>query len=135
MRVAWVNAPPSFFSVLGPLPDDVTIVDKPRAPLDLAVVFVTSQADLVKRFESLAQKLARAGMIWVAWPKQAKNPRPTSDLSFAAVQKVGLDAGLVDVKICAIDEMWSGLKFVIPVKDRTSRIQATSPDRKPKPQG
>lgn len=119
MRIAWVSPPPSFFSVLGPLPDDVTVVDKPRAPLDLAVLFVASQAELTKRLEGLAQKLARAGMLWIAWPKQQKGARATSDLSFAVVQKAGLDLGLVDTKICAIDETWSGLKFVVPVAQRT----------------
>jgi hypothetical protein len=124
MRIAWVNAPPSFFSVLGPLPDDITLVDKPRAPLDLAIVFVTSKAELTKRFDVLAQKLARAGVIWVAWPKQGKNERPTTDLDFNAVQQVGLASGLVDVKVCAIDEVWSALKFVIPVNDRQTRAPA-----------
>jgi hypothetical protein len=86
------------------------------APLDFAMIFVTSAADLKKKFSQVAKKLAPAGMLWVSWPKKASGV--ASDLNENDVRGIGLQAGLVDVKVCAVNEIWSGLKFVIRVKDR-----------------
>ena len=88
-------------------------------PLDIALLFVLTERALLRDFNNLAKKLATNGMIWVAWPK--KSSGVATDLSFERVQRIGLDSGLVDVKICAIDEVWSGLKFVIRLKDRPQR--------------
>lgn len=118
-RIAFVNAPEDFQSYLGPLPSSVEVVKRlsnSLKPLDLVVLFVTSERALTRDFAKLAEKLATNGMIWIAWPK--KSSGVATDLSFERVQRIGLDAGLVDVKICAIDETWSGLKFVIRLKDR-----------------
>jgi hypothetical protein len=84
--------------------------------LDFAMVFVRTQAELKKQFERVAQKLAPSGMLWISWPK--KTSGVASDLDENAVRKIGLKAGLVDVKVCAVSEVWSGLKFVRRVKDR-----------------
>lgn len=118
-RIAFVNAPKDFQSYLDPLPPTAEVVKRPSnspKPLDLIVLFVTSERGLTKDFAKLTEKLATNGMIWIAWPK--KSSGVATDLSFERVQRIGLDAGLVDVKICAIDETWSGLKFVIRLKDR-----------------
>jgi hypothetical protein len=115
-RIAFINAPEIFARELGDLPKDVEIVEKPVAPLDLIVCFVKSEKELLANLKKLAAKLASAGMLWIAWPKKASGV-PT-DLSENVVQRIGLEAGLVDTKVCAIDEVWSGLRFVIPVKDR-----------------
>ena len=115
-RIALVDAPAGFEKTLGVLPKDTEIVKRLRSPLDLVVLFVDQEKQLSKQFATIASKLAPNGMIWVAWPKKSSGV-PT-DLTFDAVQRIGLDSGLVDVKICAIDEIWSGLKFVIRVKDR-----------------
>jgi len=115
-RIALINEPASFQKHLGKLPDDTVIVEKLSAPLDLVVLFVDREKLLAKQFPSLAKKLSSNGMIWVAWPKKSSGV-PT-DLAFNNVQRIGLDCGLVDVKICAVDEVWSGLKFVIRLKDR-----------------
>jgi len=101
---------------LGKLPDNVTVFSKPKAPLDFALLFVLSRPILENSFRDLASKIVPAGMIWVAWPKKASGV-PT-DLNENIVRKIGLDAGLVDVKICAVNDIWSGLKFMIRVKDR-----------------
>ena len=85
-------------------------------PLDYAHLFVKKQSDLKSKFSCLAQELAPAGMLWVSWPK--KSSGVSSDLDENIVRKIGLDAGLVDVKVCAVSETWSGLKFVIRLKDR-----------------
>jgi hypothetical protein len=118
-RLAFVNAPDGFQDYLGPLPAGAEIVKRLTKPLDLVLLFVTTEHALVRDFAKLADKLATNGMIWIAWPK--KSSGVTTDLSFDNVQRIGLDAGLVDVKICAIDETWSGLKFVYRLRDRQSR--------------
>lgn len=102
--------------LLGPLPKDTTIVKRLNGPLDLIVLFVDREQSLAKQFPILAEKLVSNGMIWIAWPK--KSSGVATDLIFEKVQRIGLDCGLVDVKICAVDEVWSGLKFVIRLQDR-----------------
>ena len=84
--------------------------------LDFAMIFVKRAADLKQEFSRVSQKLAPAGMLWVSWPK--KSSGVATDLNENEVRKIGLEAGLVDVKVCAVTEIWSGLKFVIRVKDR-----------------
>jgi hypothetical protein len=88
-------------------------------PLDLIILFTDSSQTLRIEFPILAEKLNANGMLWIAWPKKSSGV-PT-DLGFDIVQQTGLQAGLVDVKICAVDEIWSGLKFVYRVKDRKAR--------------
>lgn len=118
-RLAFVNAPKGFQDYLGPLPDNAEVVKRLTKPLDLVLLFVTTERALARDFAKLAGKLTDNGMIWIAWPK--KSSGVATDLSFERVQRIGLDAGLVDVKICAIDETWSGLKFVYRLRDRKSR--------------
>jgi hypothetical protein len=120
-RIHIVNGPESFPDLLGELPADVQILSTARAPLDLVLLFVISRKDLDKRFAGLAARLAPAGMLWVAWPKKSSGV-PT-DLNFDVVQRRGLDDGLVDTKICAVDDIWSGLRFVIRVKDRKKNAE------------
>ena len=121
-RIGLVNAPKSFVPQLGKLPSKTQIVSSLQAPLDLIVCFVDREAKLAQRFPVLAEKLSVNGMIWVAWPKKSSGVK--TDLTFDNVQRIGLDCGLVDVKICAIDNTWSGLKFVYRVKDRKLIEQA-----------
>ncbi len=118
-RVALVNAPQDFQFELGELPHNVEFVKRTTKSLDIVLLFVLSERALARDFANLAEKLKTNGMIWIAWPK--KSSGVATDLSFECVQKIGLAAGLVDVKICAIDETWSGLKFVYRLKDRASR--------------
>jgi hypothetical protein len=87
--------------------------------LDFAIVFVKSAAELKKEFFPVAKKLAPAGMLWVSWPK--KSSGVATDLDENVVRGIGLEAGLVDVKVCAVDEVWSGLKFVVRLKDRPGK--------------
>lgn len=118
-RIALVNAPKDFRSALGELPDNVEFVSRPTKSLDIFLFFVMSERVLARDFANLAEKLVTNGMIWIAWPK--KSSGVTTDLTEQRVQRIGLNAGLVDVKICAIDETWSGLKFVYRLKDRANR--------------
>ena len=84
--------------------------------LDYIHLFVKSLSELKKDFNTWAKRLAPAGMLWVSWPK--KTSGIASDLDENKIRQIGLDAGLVDVKVCAVSEVWSGLKFVIRVRDR-----------------
>lgn len=118
-RVALLNPPDDFLATLGELPDDVAFVKPTTKALDFILCFVLSERILLRDFTKLAQRLDTNGMIWIAWPK--KSSGVLTDLTFDRVQRIGLDAGLVDVKICAIDDTWSGLKFVYGLKDRASR--------------
>jgi len=118
-RIALINAPKDFARELGELPPDAQIVTRVTKPIDIALLFVLTERALLRDFDKLAKKLASNGMIWVAWPKKASGV--ATDLSEQRVRTIGLDSGLVDVKICAIDEVWSGLKFVIRLKDRPHR--------------
>ena len=113
-RLAILNPPPGFDKELAPLPDGVVNADK--APLDVAILFAANQAVLGKHLGRLKGKLVPAGMLWVSWPKMSSGVN--TDLREGLVREIGLAAGLVDIKVCAVNDVWSGLKFVIPVKDR-----------------
>jgi hypothetical protein len=89
-------------------------------PVDFAMIFVRSARQLKQQFPQLAKQLAPAGILWVSWPKKASGV--ATDLNENEVRRIGLEAGLVDVKICAVNEIWSGLKFVIRLKDRDRRL-------------
>jgi hypothetical protein len=116
-RIAFLDAPPAFAQALGPLPEGVA---QPRTtlrgPLDLVVAFFTERRKLEQRLPRLIAALDPAGALWIAWPKRAS--RVETDLTEDVVRGLGLAAGVVDVKVCAIDQTWSGLKLVIRVKDR-----------------
>jgi len=113
-RFQLVSAPTGFDRTLGELPQDARA--SLRGTLDFAMLFVRRQAELRKDFPRLRDRLESNGMLWVAWPKKAS--RLETDVSESVVREFGLAAGLVDVKICAVDETWSGLKFVRRLKDR-----------------
>jgi Protein of unknown function (DUF3052) len=108
-RVGLRGAPESFAETLG-------IEPTVRGDLDVAVLFATRRGELTRAFAPLARRLARAGGLWVAWPKKASGRE--TDLTFDTVQSVGLGAGLVDNKSCSIDETWQALRFVIRLRDR-----------------
>lgn len=118
-RVALVNSPKGFQKELGPLPAKAKLMSSTSTFLDVILFFASSAVELRKNFNVLAENLSANGMLWVAWPK--KSSGVVTDLAFENVQRTGLDAGLVDVKICAVNDVWSGLKFVYRVKDRPSR--------------
>src|ERR1700744_2399645 len=89
---------------------------KDKSSLDFAMVFTKSKAELKKEFARATKSLTPAGMFWVGWPK--KNSGGPTDIGENMVREIGLAAGLVDVKVCAVNEIWSGLKFVRLLKDR-----------------
>lgn len=115
-RVGLVGAPDGFVRTLGKLPPGVETRTQAGGRFDVILVFVTKLTELERRFAALVRALEPDGGLWVAWPKRSSGV--ATDLRFENVQRVGLDAGLVDNKNCAIDETWSGLRFCYRVADR-----------------
>lgn len=115
-RVVLLDMPTDVKAELKNVLAGCTIAKDGHGPVDFAMIFVKSSSELRKRFSRFSKQLAPAGMFWVSWPKKASGV-PT-DLTENEVRNIGLDVGLVDVKVCAVNEIWSGLKFVIRVKDR-----------------
>lgn len=111
MRMAWLRAPGDFAELLGELPDDVRLKARAAAPVDLVVQFVTRRSQLERELPRLREAVRPAGTVWVVWPKRSAGV-PT-DVIEDVIRDVALPLGLVDVKVCAIDETWSGLKLVI----------------------
>jgi len=115
MRAAALHAPKHYTKLLGPTPG-VRIGSRLAADLDFIHAFFRSAGALAGAFPKLAASLATHGMLWISWPKRS-SPL-AGDLDGNGVRKIGLAHGLVDVKVCAVDEDWSGLKFVRRRKDR-----------------
>lgn len=114
-RVQLANAPAEVRAELRDALADCTAA-KDSGALDFAMIFTKSRAELTKEFPRIAKMLAPAGMLWVSWPKKISGV--LTDLDENVVRGIGLDAGLVDVKVCAVTDVWSGLKFVRRVRDR-----------------
>ncbi|HKD78408.1 MAG TPA: DUF3052 domain-containing protein [Candidatus Angelobacter sp.] len=117
-RVILRNHPSTFVKDLGKLPDGVESVDRLTGKANVVIYFTDKRAALEKEFKGLSAVLEPDGMLWISWPKKASGR--ATDLNENIVREIGLERGLVDVKVCAIDETWSGLKFVIRVKDRAT---------------
>lgn len=115
-RIALLSGPPRYLQNLGPLPAKVSCGEELSEKLDFIQLFVTSQAELKACFGKAKRCLAVDGSLWISWPKKASGV--ATDLNENAVREVGLALGLVDVKVCAVDDTWSGLKFVFRLKDR-----------------
>lgn len=117
-RVHVAGAPTGFADALAAaLPAGVAFLSRPGKDLDVVVVFPTRRADLSRRFPGLVRAIGRAGRLWVAWPTKAS--RLATDLDFAFVQRIGLEAGLVDNKTASMTPTHQGLQFVYRTKDRT----------------
>ncbi|PYS22721.1 MAG: DUF3052 domain-containing protein [Acidobacteria bacterium] len=114
-NAAFVNAPAGFVNELG-LPKGVKINTRASQPRDFILMFVKSKRELETAFSLQAAKLTPTGTLWISWPKKASGV--VTDLNENIVRDIGLANGLVDVKVCAVDDIWSGLKFVFRLKDR-----------------
>jgi hypothetical protein len=115
-RIAFLDLPAEVKTELRDSIISCTIAKDGRGRLDFAMLFVKTQAELKSAFPRYAGRLTPAGMLWVSWPK--KTSGVATDMNENDVRRIGLEAGLVDVKVCAVNQVWSGLKFVIRVKDR-----------------
>ncbi len=109
-RLRFIN-PPASAGLLGPLSPDCSLVGSRTAAVDFIHCFVTQKPRLAALLPGLMNKMARNGMIWISWPKKAS--KVPTDVTEDVVREIALPLGLVDVKVCAIDDVWSGLKLVI----------------------
>ena len=109
-RIVLLHAPGGIEKTLAALPDEVTIGQRVSKTARLTLLFATREADLRKEFPPLAAALPEGAMLWIAWPK--KSSGRATDLTENLIRDIGLPTGWVDVKVCAIDETWSGLKFL-----------------------
>jgi hypothetical protein len=115
-KVSLIDAPAEVVAELKAPLGKCEIAKDGKTPLDFAMFFTRSSAALEKEFPRITKKLTSAGMLWVSWPKKSSGV-PT-DLNENIIREIGLAAGLVDVKVCAVTDVWSGLKFVRRLKDR-----------------
>lgn len=118
-RVAFPGEPENFRTALGTLPDGVDVRGRARGPLDVIVAFFTRRADLAGRLDRLVANLEPDGGLWIAWPKRSSGVE--TDITEDVVREVALPRGLVDNKVCAIDETWSGLRLVARLENRPDR--------------
>ena len=115
-RLALLNAPDDIDEALGELPDGVTTRTTARGRSDVLVCFVSARAELERRFGALKRALEFDGGLWIAWPKRSSGV-PT-DMTEDVAREIALANGLVDNKVCAIDDTWSGLRLVYRLRDR-----------------
>jgi len=122
MRVWWDGMPASVREEIAAEGLQLQRLDTPEPPIDAAHVFVTERADLEAKLQQLLPLLDPAGMIWVSWPKKAA--KVAADIIEDVIRDVCLPMGLVDVKVCAVDATWSGLKLVLRRQNRDAHPQA-----------
>lgn len=115
--VTFINAPEDYGHQLFPLPEGCSIFDTLTEPADCIQYFTKSKSALSKEFENLKKFLKQDGSLWISWPKKAA--KKSTDLDENIIREIALTNGLVDVKVIAVDEIWSGLKLVYRLKDRT----------------
>ncbi|MBW7963783.1 DUF3052 family protein [Bradyrhizobium sp. BR 10261] len=111
----------SYRNVVGDLPDGVSIANTAKPPLDMVHLFAAEAKGLAAKLRNYCKAIAPDGMIWASWPKKASGV--ATDVTEALVRETALASGLVDIKICAVDDVWSGLKLVIPLKDRAKKAK------------
>ena len=110
------NAPGNYRQLLGPVPTEVTVSTRLRRPIDMVHIFSIARAHLVAEIRRALDEIEQDGAIWVSWPKKASGVR--TDITEDVIREVAFPLGLVDVKVCAVDETWSGLKLVIRKANR-----------------
>ena len=115
-RACFLYAPAHFAELLGEIPEDVTVADEPSAPMDFVHYFAMEEGLLAVDFPALKAAIVSNGMIWISWPKRTS--KLNTDLDFNSVQRIGLLNGLVDCKVCAVDDDWSAIKFMYRREDR-----------------
>lgn len=115
-KVMLLNAPDYYLQLFTDLPTEVYFVDEATVKKDVIHFFTKQQDEFLSLLPQLMKQMKPDGMIWVSWPKKAS--KVVTDITEDVIRNFALEIGLVDIKVCAVDETWSGLKLVIPVKDR-----------------
>lgn len=117
-QIRLINAPGNYFDLFTDLPADIQITDDVTLKKDLIHFFTKSESEFTVMLSGLKNQIKPNGIIWVSWPKKAS--KVLTDITEDIIRNYALKIGLVDIKVCAVDEIWSGLKLVIPVKDRNT---------------
>jgi len=115
-RIRIVNQPAGYFDLFTDLPLDIEILEEKKTRKNLVHYFTKQFRELQRDIIALRNEIETDGMIWISWPKKAS--KVSTDITEDLIRNLALSNGLVDIKVCAVDEIWSGLKLVIPVKDR-----------------
>jgi hypothetical protein len=115
-KIRLVNEPDYYFKLFTDMPSGIKNSGETKTKKDFIHYFTKNASQLHKDIKQLRQQMEENGMLWISWPK--KSAKVESDVDENIVRDIGLKSGLVDIKVCAVDETWSALKFVIPVKDR-----------------
>jgi len=118
-RVYVKNKPENYLKLISPIPDDVTISSRLSGRFDMIHFFTMRKSELSSLLETMMTKIEQDGMIWVSWPKKAS--KVETDITEDTVREIALPIGLVDIKVCAVDDIWSGLKLVIRKELRTDK--------------
>ena len=118
-RICILNAPANYADILGVLPTGVKLLPKLKAAADFIQFFTRERSELERASPLLRKELAESGMLWISWPKGAS--KIPTDVNENVVREIGLKNQMVDIKVCAVDEVWSGLKFVYRLKDRNAK--------------
>jgi hypothetical protein len=116
LNVVTINAPTNYCQLLGTIPENVTFSDRLKADSSFVHVFIKKRSELEKTLSVLRKKIAHTGTVWVSWPK--KSSGVPADVTEDVIRAVALPLGFVDVKVCAIDETWSGLKLRVRKENR-----------------
>jgi len=115
-NIKLVKAPEHYFSLFTDLPADINVVEEQLSGLDFIHFFTKSEKEYLDKLPVIKKCIKQDGMIWISWPK--KSAKITADITEGKIRNFAIEIGLVDIKVCAVDETWSGIKLVIPVKDR-----------------
>lgn len=115
-KMRLINPPEYYFELITDMPENISIIKDTKIKKNFIHCFVTQFKELHKNIASLKNEIESNGIIWISWPKKAS--KVATDITEDVVRNIALDNGLVDIKVCAVDEIWSALKLVIPVKDR-----------------
>jgi hypothetical protein len=129
-KVLLIDAPKHYAALLGDLPDGATLTTRASRAVEMVHLFVTSAAALKKSLPALRGTIVADGAIWVSWPKKASKMQ--TDVTEDTVREVALPLGLVDIKVCAVDDIWSGLKLVIR-KELRGKLPAVKANKKATP--
>ncbi len=116
-----VNEPVHYFDLLAGIPANVRLIKDKKKAKDLVHYFTKKLAELERDIISLRKEIFPDGAIWVSWPKKAS--KVETDITEDLIRDIALSNGLVDIKVCAVDEVWSALKLVVPVKDRIRNLK------------
>ena len=115
-KIRLVNQQQYYFQLFDDFPENVSIKTDKKSKKNLIHYFTKEASELIENINSLKNEIELNGIIWISWPKEAS--KITTDITEDTVRNLALKNGLVDIKVCAVDQIWSGLKLVIPVKDR-----------------